>query len=112
MISYALVLLFHPEYTLLPAHYPDLYKSHKHQSDVAASSTVETDHAASVAAMNLTPAANSNTTGSLRSVCWTNCGVLYFFTLCSLKLLFVYVRNQFQISQILKILFFFANLEQ
>lgn len=70
VISYALVLLFHLEYAVVPSRYPDSYESNRHHSDVVPSSTVETDHAA----VNLTAAVFSgNTSSSLRSICWTNC---------------------------------------
>ena len=76
VISYALVLLFHPEYAVVPPRYPDSYESNRHHSDVVPSSTVETDHAA----VNLTAAVFSgNTSSSLRSICWTNCGLLCAF---------------------------------
>lgn len=78
VISYALVLLFHPEYTLLPTRYPDLYESNKHYSDVIQTSTVETDHAATVPALNLTTGFSGNTTSPLPNICWSNCGVLHF----------------------------------
>jgi len=82
VISYALMLLFHPEYTLVPSRYSSVYKSNKHrQSDVSiSSSTAEADEAVTVRGVNMTKttAAISNTTSSLRSICWTNCGQLFF----------------------------------
>jgi len=81
VISYALVLLFHPEYTL--TRYPDLYESKKH-SDVVQSSTVETDRAVTSPAVNLTSGFISNVTSTLRSVCWSNCGVLLHLCMISL----------------------------
>jgi len=76
VISYALVLLLHPEYTVVPTRYPDFYPSRKHHSDVA-SSTAGTDHAVTAAAVNLTTSFVGNTTSSLRLSCWTNCGLLH-----------------------------------
>lgn len=76
VIAYALVLLFHPEYAVVPRHYPDLYRSNKHNFDVIPLSTVDRDHETTDPAMNLTAGFAGNVTSSLRSACWTNCGVL------------------------------------
>jgi len=80
VISYALVLLFHPEYAVVPRHYPDLYQSNKHHFDIIPSSTVDRDHETTDAVVNLTAAGfRGNATRSLRSACWTNCGALHLF---------------------------------
>ena len=77
VISYALVLIFHPEYMLM-TRYPDLRlpASKEHQSDIIPFPTVETNRSETASAENLTTGFISNTS-SLRNVCWNNCGVLH-----------------------------------
>jgi len=69
LISYALVLLFHPEYTLEPKAYTDLYESIRRRSDGIPSFAVEADFA-----VNQTIDVSSNSTRSLRTPCFSNCG--------------------------------------